>query len=105
MVSFRFRQVIAGVLVVIGLVALGNIIWVRLDYAARMPLARDPRSGRTQAIIANHGRVYVTPEEARKLDHAQTFCEWAIVMALVGTFIAQADRKRSSQAQRLGEKD
>ena len=95
MVSFRFRRIITGFLAVLAMVALGNITWLRFDYAARMPLAANPESGRIQAIIANHGRVYVTPQEARKLSHASTASLLLIVMTLFGIYFTQGARKRS----------
>jgi hypothetical protein len=56
-VSRPVRKVIGGLLIALNFVTLANIAWVRLDYAARMPMEPDPSSGRVQAIIANHGRV------------------------------------------------
>jgi hypothetical protein len=89
---------ITNVLVAIAFLTLGNVVWLRLDYAARMPLAPDPKTGRTQAIIANHGRVYVTPEEAKKLSYAQAVLGVSILLALSGIGLASGGWNHSSQS-------
>jgi hypothetical protein len=105
MVSVRSRRIITGFLAVVAMVALGNSTWLHFDYGARMPLAPDPQSGRIQAIIANHGRVYVTPEEARKVNYAQSAALLLILMTLLGIHFTQGDPKRSSQEKGSSEKD
>jgi hypothetical protein len=77
---------------------LGGVAWLRLDYAARMPLEPDPKTGRVQPIIANHGRVYVTPKEAKKLRYAQVVLFVSILLALSAIGMTSGGRNRSSEA-------
>jgi hypothetical protein len=89
----RVRKGIGGVLVALSFTALANIAWVRLDYASRMPVVPDSSSGRVRAIYANHARVYVTPEEARKLHHADNVATLFGLLGLVGMYIAVGRRR------------
>ena len=87
------RKVIGAVLITLNFLTLANIAWVRMDYATKMPTVPDPSSGRVQAVYASHGRVYVTPEEARKLYRANNVATLFAFLALIGVYIAVGVRK------------
>ena len=89
----RLRKIVCGVFIALNFVALANIIWVRLNYDARMPRLPQPETGRVQAVIANHSRVYVTAQEAGKLDRANAMAIGCTLLALIGIYIAFGVRK------------
>jgi hypothetical protein len=79
------------------LVGLASVAWVTyldLSYASTMPRRSDPGAGRTVPMIVDHGtHIFVSDEEAARLDRARSRMNVGVIFCAVGTIFAAATGK------------
>jgi hypothetical protein len=85
----KLRRGTAWVAWLVGLSFFAWLVYLEASFASTMPRISDPTRQRTVPVVVRRGtHVFVSRQEATRLDSARSLMKWGVMLCAFGTIVA-----------------